>query len=137
MKKLMNKIEHSIFILFLLVSAQLASAAEVVTYLHTDMLGSVVAATNSNGAVVYTEEYKPYGERIHRQDNGQDSSWYSGHSEDQDTRLTYMGARWYDPAIGRFLAIDPAGVNPEDIHTFNRYSYANNNPYKYIVHKYQ
>tara|TARA_Y100000782_G_scaffold115479_1_gene158992 strand:+ start:11091 stop:11324 length:234 start_codon:yes stop_codon:yes gene_type:complete len=48
-----------------------------------------------------------------------------------------MQARYYDPVIGRFYSNDPADVmehiargNP--IHGFNRYTYANNNPYKYV-----
>tara|TARA_R110002167_G_scaffold137654_1_gene324708 strand:+ start:229 stop:804 length:576 start_codon:yes stop_codon:yes gene_type:complete len=40
-----------------------------------------------------------------------------------------MQARYYDPVIGRFYSNDPVGMT--DIHTFNRYAYANNNPYKY------
>jgi uncharacterized protein RhaS with RHS repeats len=41
----------------------------------------------------------------------------------------YMQARYYDPVIGRFYSNDPLGFR--DIHSFNRYSYGNNNPYKY------
>jgi len=48
----------------------------------------------------------------------------------------YMQARYYDPVIGRFYSNDPVDAmghvargNP--IHGFNRYTYANNNPYKY------
>ncbi|MFT5813257.1 MAG: hypothetical protein ACI9VT_001002 [Psychroserpens sp.] len=48
-----------------------------------------------------------------------------------------MQARYYDPVIGRFYSNDPVDVmghitrgNP--IHGFNRYTYANNNPYKYV-----
>ena len=41
-----------------------------------------------------------------------------------------MQARYYDPVIGRFYSNDPVGFN--NIHNFNRYTYANNNPYKYI-----
>jgi RHS repeat-associated protein len=41
----------------------------------------------------------------------------------------YMQARYYDPVIGRFYSNDPLGFR--DIHSFNRYAYANNNPYKY------
>ena len=41
-----------------------------------------------------------------------------------------MQARYYDPVIGRFYSNDPIGFR--DIHSFNRYAYANNNPYKYI-----
>jgi hypothetical protein len=40
-----------------------------------------------------------------------------------------MQARYYDPVIGRFYSNDPMGVR--DIHSFNRYAYVNNNPYKY------
>ena len=41
----------------------------------------------------------------------------------------YMQARYYDPVIGRFYSNDPIGFR--DVHSFNRYAYANNNPYKY------
>ena len=30
------------------------------------------------------------------------------------------------------MGIDPAKVEPDDIHSFNRYAYAINNPYKYV-----
>jgi uncharacterized protein RhaS with RHS repeats len=44
-----------------------------------------------------------------------------------------MQARYYDPVIGRFYSNDPVGVMGHDsaVHGFNRYAYANNNPYKY------
>jgi uncharacterized protein RhaS with RHS repeats len=43
-----------------------------------------------------------------------------------------MGARYYMPLLGRFTGIDPAAIVPEQPHSFNRYAYANNNPYRYI-----
>jgi uncharacterized protein RhaS with RHS repeats len=43
-----------------------------------------------------------------------------------------MGARYYDPVIGRFMGVDPVGFQENNIHSFNRYAYANNNPYRYI-----
>ncbi len=39
-----------------------------------------------------------------------------------------MQARYYDPYAGRFLAVDPVQANTG---SFNRYWYANNNPYVY------
>ena len=47
-----------------------------------------------------------------------------------------MQARYYDPVIGRFYSNDPVGTvehlgTSNGIHGFNRYAYANNNPYKY------
>lgn len=41
-----------------------------------------------------------------------------------------MQARYYDPVIGRFYSNDPVGF--KGVHSFNRYSYANNSPYKYV-----
>jgi GH24 family phage-related lysozyme (muramidase) len=41
-----------------------------------------------------------------------------------------MQQRYYDPVICRFYSNDPVGFR--DVHSFNRYAYANNNPYKYI-----
>ena len=55
---------------------------------------------------------------------------YTGHQWDNDSGLNYMQARYYDPLIGRFMSNDPVGFR--GIHSFNRYAYANNNPYKYI-----
>ena len=57
---------------------------------------------------------------------------YTGHREDAATGLTYMGARYYSPRLGRFMGVDPAGVREGSVHSFNRYAYANNNPYKYV-----
>jgi uncharacterized protein RhaS with RHS repeats len=47
-----------------------------------------------------------------------------------------MQARYYDPVIGRFYSNDPVDASshlntPNSIHGFNRYAYANNNPYKF------
>lgn len=37
-------------------------AGKKVTYLHTDVLGSVIAETDESGAVKKTTDYKPFGE---------------------------------------------------------------------------
>jgi uncharacterized protein RhaS with RHS repeats len=48
-----------------------------------------------------------------------------------------MQARYYDPVIGRFYSNDPVDFlghldRGNATHGFNRYTYANNNPYKYV-----
>jgi RHS repeat-associated protein len=58
-----------------------------------------------------------------------DGTGYTGHVMDQATGLTYMQQRYYDPQIGRFLSTDPMPTDPNSGANFNRYSYANNNPY--------
>ncbi|PYE30040.1 RHS repeat-associated protein [Idiomarina fontislapidosi] len=61
---------------------------------------------------------------------------YTGHVGD-NTGLVYMQARYYDPVIGRFYSNDPVGAiahlgTANGIHGFNRYAYANNNPFKFV-----
>ena len=42
-----------------------------------------------------------------------------------------MKARYYDPMIGRFYSNDPIGFDTSHPMMFNRYAYANNNPYRF------
>ncbi|MCU7829567.1 MAG: RHS domain-containing protein [Candidatus Thiodiazotropha sp. (ex Myrtea sp. 'scaly one' KF741663)] len=106
-------------------------AVEKVRYIHTDMLGSPAAATDGSGEVVWRESYRPYGERI-LDTTDENRLWFTGKLEQPDIGLNYFGARWYDPMVGRFTGIDPIGVNVQNVHSFNRYAYANNNPYKFV-----
>lgn len=143
MKSYLNKETHRtpelgkslVFLLFVLISSvfSAASAAPVVTYIHTDTLGSPIAATNSSGELVWRESYKPFGERLEKSSQaGARKPWYTGHVQDQDTGLVYMGARYYDPQVGRFMSTDPVGFLDDKPMQFNRYAYANNNPYTYV-----
>ncbi|WP_228150428.1 RHS repeat-associated core domain-containing protein [Acinetobacter puyangensis] len=57
---------------------------------------------------------------------------FHGKPFDDESGLSYMQARYYDPVIGRFLGVDPVDYQEDNLHGFNRYAYANNNPYKYV-----
>ncbi|UWG65406.1 hypothetical protein K5M76_03925 [Shewanella xiamenensis] len=100
--------------------------AATVRYQHTDMLGSVVSESDESGNIISRSQYEPFGKRMGGDKEG---IGYTGHLQDKDLGLTYMQARYYDPLIGRFYSNDPIGFT--NVHTFNRYAYANNNPYKY------
>jgi RHS repeat-associated protein len=84
---------------------------------------SPVIETSSTGAIVKRNSYAPYGEAY--APTVIDGTGYTGHVMDQATGLTYAQQRYYDPQVGRFLSVDPAGSE------FNRYSYAANNPYRF------
>ena len=107
------------------------------TYYHHDLQGNVIATTDSFGAAAYTESYQPFGGRLVGDPAGQVAQangnrlWFHGKAQDESTGLSYFGARYYDPAIGRFMGVDAAGFAENNIHSFNRYAYANNNPLKY------
>ena len=113
----------------LLLAAGAGQAIERVTYYHNDALGSPVAATDGNGTLLWREGYAPYGERLTHEAGGKDTVWYTGKQEEAAFGLNYFWARWYDPRIGRFMGTDPAGFSADNIHSFNRYAYGNNNPY--------
>ncbi len=46
--------------------------------------------------------------------------------------LYFYHARYYDPALGRFIQPDTIVPNPGDPQALNRYSYAANNPVRYM-----
>ncbi|MBO1273593.1 hypothetical protein J3L11_18330 [Shewanella sp. 4t3-1-2LB] len=126
-----NMFKSLLMTLLFVVSATVQ--AVTIRYQHTDMLGSVIAETDASGNVLSRSHYEPFGKRL-----GGDKAGigFTGHLQDEDLNLTYMQARYYDPLIGRFYSNDPVDTlghmeqeNPAQ--GFNRYAYANNNPYKY------
>ncbi|MEA5668065.1 RHS repeat-associated core domain-containing protein [Stenotrophomonas sp. MH1] len=118
----------SIALLAFLLSAA-AHAQTTVEYIHTDALGSPVAVTNASGNVIEREVYEPYGSPITRPPS--DQPGFTGHVADSLTGLTYMQQRYYDPQVGRFLSVDPVTAYSNPVGAFNRYWYANNNPYRF------
>jgi RHS repeat-associated protein len=111
--------------------ANQAPAAPDMTYMHDDLLGSPILTTDATGYIIWQQQYAPYGTELNRINRPNHSTSYTGKPKDQDTGLSYYGARYYSPDLGRFMSIDPESVNPENIMSFNRYAYANNNPYLY------
>ena len=114
-------------------AAGISVAAPAVTYLHDDLLGSPIAATDAAGNVLWRETYEPYGKRVVNATAASGNrQFYTGKPLDAETGWGYFGARYYDPAIGRFLGVDAVDFIEGKLHTFNRYVYANNNPYRYV-----
>ncbi|MEU5810564.1 RHS repeat-associated core domain-containing protein [Streptomyces sp. NPDC047718] len=65
----------------------------------------------------------------------QPSGWvgektFVGGTKDADTGLTHIGARDYDPLIGRFISVDPV-MDLKDSQQLHGYTYANQNPWTY------
>ena len=57
---------------------------------------------------------------------------YTGQQVDAQTGLMFYNARWYDPALGRFVSADTIVPNPGNPQDLNRYAYVRNSPVKYI-----
>lgn len=83
--------------------------------------------TNTAGDVTLSKSYGPYGEVT--LSNGTSSSPFAFTGEQQDASgLTYLRARYYNPADGRFISRDSFGGVYTDPFTFNHWTYAHDNP---------
>ncbi|WP_051208362.1 colicin E5-related ribonuclease [Saccharospirillum impatiens] len=100
---------------------------ETITYFLTDHLGSPVLAMDEEGELLWKRDYSAFGE-AQDQENSVPVG-HTGHEFVPESGLSYMGARWYHPELGRFLQPDPVGFVPSNSLSFNRYLYVNNNPY--------
>ncbi|QSX80000.1 RHS repeat-associated core domain-containing protein [Lysobacter solisilvae] len=107
----------------------MGGTASVTYFQHTDHLGSPVLITNRFAQPVRWNDYEPYGLPVGR--DHADTPGFTGHVEDSASELLYMQQRYYDPAIGRFLSLDPVTANGNTGGNFNRYWYANDNPYRF------
>jgi len=104
---------------------------ETVTYYDVDPLGSPVAATNSSANIVWRAGYEPFGHRLDESVGPDNALWFTGAAQEPVSQLIDLGSRQYNPEIGRFYGMDPVDFREGDPHSFNRYAYANNNPYRY------
>ena len=102
-------------------------------YVHTDALGSPVVKSDAAGVAVANTRvsYEPYGGAVFGTPAPKGVG-YTGHVNDVDTGLVYMQQRYYDPVAGRFLSVDPITTDTNTGKSFNRYAYAENNPYGHV-----
>ena len=106
---------------------------ETLTFFHNDAAGTPLVATDASGNVLWKENYRPYGDKLNNQSGSSANKiGFAGKAYDSNTGLSYMGARYYDGVIGRFTGIDSKDFDQSNFHSFNRYNYANNNPYKFV-----
>jgi RHS repeat-associated protein len=114
-------------------ASRTGAAASVTTHFHLDPAATPLLATTAAGTVAWKENHRPYGDKLNYQAAAASNTiGYAGKPFDNATGLSYMGARYYNPVLGRFTGIDPVGFTEANIHSHNRYTYANNNPYKFV-----
>jgi RHS repeat-associated protein len=108
--------------------AEVDSAAGT-QYDHTDGLGTPVVWTSPARGILNRSRFEPYG---YIAQGASATTGFTGHVQDIDTGLTYMQQRYYDPVAGRFLSVDPLVADTNTGSSFNRFGYANNNPFKFV-----
>jgi RHS repeat-associated protein len=86
--------------------------AERVVYHHTDERGTSLLASDERGAIVTRFRYDPFG--LPEAPPADLRPIFDGREWDTATGLYYFGARWYDPALGRFVTPDSYTGAPDD-----------------------
>lgn len=100
-------------------------------FYHPDHLGSSTVLTNEAGAVIGRFSYRPFGgfSGPAPSDGAAIHHYFTGQELDASTELYHLGARYYDPALGRFTQPDPLlDGDPQN----GPYTYARNNPLRLI-----
>ena len=99
------------------------------TYYHyvTDELGSITHITDEDGEILNRYEYDVYGNFTHKEETIENRFGFTGEQYDPVTNLYYLRARFYSPAIGRFIQEDTYYGDG-----LNLYTYCHNNPVTYV-----
>ncbi len=100
----------------------------VARYYHYDGTGHVRAITDSTGAVVERYDYDAFGTLRNTPIGLSNDRRFTGEQFDAETAYTFLRARYYDPALGRFISKDPFDGVKKDPQTLNGYIYVGNNP---------
>jgi RHS repeat-associated protein len=94
---------------------------------HADRLGSIRLMTNASGVEVRDYDYQPFG-TASTTGSASNERGFTGHITDAESSLVYMGARYYDTTLSRFISADVAIADDDEPQELNRYSYVNNDP---------
>jgi RHS repeat-associated protein len=105
---------------------------------HLDHLGSPRLVTGNGGVKLSEHRYYPFGEEFTDPNQDPELKKFTGHERDPGNPgsaddLDYMHARYYGPAAGRFLSIDPIDTARLDLpQSWNLYAYGLNNPLMFV-----
>lgn len=101
-------------------------------YQLANHLGSASLELDAQAQVLSYEEYTPYGttsyQAVDNLTEGPNRYRFTGKERDQESGLSYHGARYYAVWLGKWTAADPAGL----LDGPNLYRYAQDNPTKYV-----
>ncbi|MEU5823274.1 RHS repeat-associated core domain-containing protein [Streptomyces sp. NPDC047803] len=97
-----------------------------ISYLISDHQGTAMTAIAAGTLAITRRKQLPFGQLRSQQSTAFGNHGFVGGTNDP-TGLVHLGAREYDPTLGRFLSVDPV-IDTDDPAQMNAYSYAHNNP---------
>ncbi len=100
-------------------------------YVVPDHLGGTLRVVDSAGNTVDDIRFHAFGATRSGGTNTPTDKRFTGQTLDQSTGLYDLGARSFDPLLGRFCQPDSIVPQPGNPQSLNRYSYCRNNPLKY------
>ena len=110
-------------------SLPLAKIEGMNTYFYAnDHLATPQKMTDSTGTVVWSADYKPFGEATVTISTVTNNLRFPGQYYDAETGLNYNYYRDYNPVIGRYIEADPIGIRKGTNHL---YFYVNENPLRF------
>ena len=103
-------------------------------YFLSDHLGSARVVTNATGGIVEESDFYPFGGERVITDTLNNQYKFTGKERDTESGLDYFGLRYMSSGYGRFMSPDSIANDWElwNPQTWNRYTYARNNPLIYI-----
>jgi RHS repeat-associated protein len=93
--------------------------------------GDVIQLTNATGSVIKNYDYDAFGNEKNLDNTDTNAFRYCGEYFDKETGTYYLRARYYDPAIGRFVTEDSYLGKDKDPLSLNLYTYCHNDPIQY------
>lgn len=100
-------------------------------YYATDPHGNVVQLSDESGRVVKTYEYDSFGNEVKPEKKDENPFRYCGEYYDKETEEVYLRARYYQPAMGRFLTRDTYTGEDNEPLSLHLYMYCGGNPINY------
>ncbi|MEV4756131.1 RHS repeat-associated core domain-containing protein [Micromonospora sp. NPDC049559] len=98
-----------------------------VTWLASDHQGTAQLSVDSATQRVVQRRQAPFGAPRGAAVTFPGERGFVGGTIDSSTGLTNLGARQYDPLLGRFISVDPV-MDLSDAQQMHGYTYANNSP---------
>jgi RHS repeat-associated protein len=102
-------------------------AAAAKFFHHRDHLKTIRVITDGVGVAGNRTTFRPYGAKARVLGTHVETKGFIGERHDAETGFLYLNARYYDPALARFISPDWWDPNQPGVGT-NRYTYSDNDP---------